>query len=79
MTQWETFRRAVITHQLHCHEDTSLPRHVLFYSRFTDVDSRHVWMLIIGYFNQLRGETPTDLRMGVPDFRPLQPTLFACP
>jgi hypothetical protein len=46
LAQWETFRRAVTTHQLLCHENTSLPRHFLFYSRFSTVDSGHVWMLI---------------------------------
>jgi hypothetical protein len=37
-----------------------------FYSRFTSVDFGHVWILIKGYINQLCGETPIDLRMGVP-------------
>jgi hypothetical protein len=66
VTQWETFRRAIYTHQVLCHEDTSLPRQFLFYSRFTSVDSRHVWLLIrVGYINHVCGQTPTDLRMGV--------------
>jgi hypothetical protein len=65
VTQWETFRRASITYHVLCHEDTSLPRQILFDSRFTIVDSSHVWMLIGGYINHLCGETPTDLRMGV--------------
>jgi 8-oxo-dGTP pyrophosphatase MutT (NUDIX family) len=30
LAQWETFRRAVITNQLLCHDDTSLPRDFLF-------------------------------------------------
>jgi hypothetical protein len=46
VAQWETFRRAVTTHQLLCHEDTFLPRQFMFYSRFSSVDSSHVWMLI---------------------------------
>jgi hypothetical protein len=36
------------------------------YSRFTSVDSGHVWLLICGHINQLCGETPTDLRVGMP-------------
>jgi ADP-ribose pyrophosphatase YjhB (NUDIX family) len=66
VTQWETFRRAMTTNQLLCHEDTSLSRHLLFYSRFSTVESCHVWMLSKGYMNHLCGEAPTDLRMGVP-------------
>jgi ADP-ribose pyrophosphatase YjhB (NUDIX family) len=66
VTQWETFRRAAYTHQVLRHEDTSLPRQFLFYSRFTYVNSGHVGMLIRGYINQLCGQTPTDLRMGAP-------------
>jgi hypothetical protein len=36
------------------------------YSRFTSVDFGHVWLLIHGHINQLCGETPTDLRVGMP-------------
>jgi hypothetical protein len=36
------------------------------YSRFTSVDSGPVWVLIRGHINRLCGETPTDLRMGLP-------------
>jgi ADP-ribose pyrophosphatase YjhB (NUDIX family) len=66
VTQWETFRRVVYTHQVLCYEDTSLSRQFLFYSRFTYVDYGHVWVLIRGYINQLCDQTPTYLRMGVP-------------
>jgi hypothetical protein len=66
VTQWETFRRAVYTHQVFCHDDTSIPRQFLMYPRFTYVDFGHVWMLIRGYINKLCGQTPTDLRMGAP-------------
>jgi hypothetical protein len=38
----------------------------LFFARFEVGDYGHVWMLIKDYINQLCGETPTDLRMGVP-------------
>jgi hypothetical protein len=38
---------------------------LFFQPRFTAVDSSHVRMLIKGDINQLWGETPTDLRMGV--------------
>jgi hypothetical protein len=38
---------------------------LLFWPRFTSVNSGHMWMLIKGYINQLRGKTPTSLRMGV--------------
>jgi 8-oxo-dGTP pyrophosphatase MutT (NUDIX family) len=65
VTEWETFRRVVYTHQVLCHEDASLPKQYLCYSRFTSVDYGHVWMLIRGYINQLCDETTTDLRMGV--------------
>jgi hypothetical protein len=30
------------------------------------IDTGHVWMLIRGHINRLYGETPSDLRMGVP-------------
>jgi hypothetical protein len=36
------------------------------YSRFTTVDSGHVLLLIRGHISQLSGETPTDLRVGMP-------------
>jgi hypothetical protein len=36
------------------------------YPRFSSVVSRHVWLLIRGYINELSGQTPTDLRMGAP-------------
>jgi ADP-ribose pyrophosphatase YjhB (NUDIX family) len=66
VTQCETFCRAVYTHQVLCHEDTSLPKQFIFYSRFTSVDSCFVWMLIRGYINKLCGHTVIDLRMRVP-------------
>jgi hypothetical protein len=66
VTQWETFRRVVYTHQPLLHDDTIIPRQFLMYSRFTSVDSGHVWLLIRGHINQLCGETPTDLRVGMP-------------
>jgi hypothetical protein len=36
------------------------------FSRFTSVDSGHVWLLIRGHINRLSGEMPTDLRMRMP-------------
>jgi hypothetical protein len=36
------------------------------YSRFTTVDFGPIWLLIRGHINQLTGEGPTDLRVGVP-------------
>jgi hypothetical protein len=36
------------------------------YPRFSSIDYGHVWLLIRGYINQLSGETPIDLRMGIP-------------
>jgi hypothetical protein len=36
------------------------------FSRFTSVDSGPVWLWIRGHINQLSGETPTDLRVGMP-------------
>jgi hypothetical protein len=36
------------------------------YPRFLSVDFGHVWLLIRGYINNLCGETPTDLRVGMP-------------
>jgi hypothetical protein len=66
MTQWETFRRHVSTQQVLCHKDTSLPRQFIFYPRFTTIDTGDVQMLTIGCINQLCGETPTGLRMGIP-------------
>jgi 8-oxo-dGTP pyrophosphatase MutT (NUDIX family) len=63
VTQWETFRRVVYTHQPLLHYDITIPRQFLMYSRFTSVDSG---LLICGHINQLCGETPTDLRVGMP-------------
>jgi hypothetical protein len=40
--------------------------HVFFHPRLKDDDSGRVWILIKDYVNQLCGETPTDLRIGVP-------------
>jgi hypothetical protein len=47
-------------------EDTSLPRLLWFSPRFTTANDGYVWMLIKGYINQLCGEIPIDLRMGIP-------------
>jgi hypothetical protein len=66
VAQWEAFRGVVISKQLFARDNASLPRHRFFFTRFTAAGSRHVWMLIKGYINQLCGETPPDLRMGVP-------------
>jgi hypothetical protein len=66
VTRWEAFRRAVYTRQVLRQENTSLPRQFLIYSRFTSIDSGHVWILIEGYINKLCDQTSTDLRMGVP-------------
>jgi hypothetical protein len=63
--QWETFRRAITTNPLLCHEDTSLPKQFLFYFRFSIVDSCPMWVLIVGHNNYMCGETPTHIRMGV--------------
>jgi hypothetical protein len=45
MAQWETFYQAVTTNQLLCHEDTSITRQLLFYSRVSTVDRGPMWML----------------------------------
>jgi hypothetical protein len=66
VTQWETFRRVVYTSQALFDDDTTIPRQFFMYPRFSTVDSGHVWLLICGYINQLCGETPTDLRVGMP-------------
>jgi ADP-ribose pyrophosphatase YjhB (NUDIX family) len=66
VTQWETFRRAVFTSHALFHVDTTIPRQLFMYSRFSSVDYGRVWLLIRGYINQLCGETPTDLRVGTP-------------
>jgi hypothetical protein len=66
VTQWETFRRAVYTSQALFHDDTSIPRQFFMYPRSSSVDSGLVWLLIRGHINQLCGETPTDLRVGMP-------------
>jgi hypothetical protein len=66
VTQWETFRRAVYTSQALFYADTTIPRQFFMYPRFSSVDSGNVWLLIRGYINQLCGETPTDLRVGMP-------------
>jgi hypothetical protein len=46
--------------------DTTIPRQSFMYSRFTSIDFGHVWLLIRGHINRLCGETPTDLRVGLP-------------
>jgi hypothetical protein len=62
-----SFRGAVISNHLFAHDDTSLPRRLFFFTRFSRAaDFGHVWMLIKGYINHLCGETPNDLRMRVP-------------
>jgi 8-oxo-dGTP pyrophosphatase MutT (NUDIX family) len=66
VTQWETFCFAVYSHSPVFQDDTSIPRQFFMYSRFTTVDSGHVWLLIRGHINELTGETPTDLRVGMP-------------
>jgi hypothetical protein len=63
VTQWETSRRAVYTHQVLCYDDTSIPRQFYMLPRFTFVDFGRVWILIRGYINPLCTQTPTDLRM----------------
>jgi 8-oxo-dGTP pyrophosphatase MutT (NUDIX family) len=66
VTQWETFRRAVYTSQALFHDDTTILRQFFMYPRFSSVDSSHVWLLIRGHIDRLCGETPTDLRVGMP-------------
>jgi ADP-ribose pyrophosphatase YjhB (NUDIX family) len=66
MTQWETFRRAVYTSHALFYDSTPIPREFFMYPRFSSVDSGHVWLLIRGYINQLSGQTPTDLSVGIP-------------
>jgi ADP-ribose pyrophosphatase YjhB (NUDIX family) len=65
VTLWESFFRAVYQHVPVLHDDTSIPRQFHMYSRFTSVDSGTVWLLIRGHINQLIGEGPTDLRVGM--------------
>jgi ADP-ribose pyrophosphatase YjhB (NUDIX family) len=57
VTQWETFRRAIYTHQPLFHDDTTIPRKFFMYPRVSSVDAGPVWLLIRGY---MCGETPTD-------------------
>jgi hypothetical protein len=66
VAQWESFRGAVISNQLYGQDDPSLPREVVFFTRFAAADYGLVWMLIKGYINQVCGETPNDFRMEVP-------------
>jgi hypothetical protein len=66
VTQWETLRRAVYSSHALLHDDTTIPRQFFMYSRFTSVDSGPIWLLIRGHINRLCGETPTDLRVGLP-------------
>jgi ADP-ribose pyrophosphatase YjhB (NUDIX family) len=66
VTQGETFRRAVYTSQALFHDDTTIPRQFFMYPRFSSVGSSHVWLLIRGHINKLCGESPTDLRVGLP-------------
>jgi ADP-ribose pyrophosphatase YjhB (NUDIX family) len=66
VTQWETFCRAVYSHSPVFQDDTTIPIQFFMFSRFTSVDSGPVWLLIRGHINRLSGETPTDLRVGMP-------------
>jgi hypothetical protein len=50
---------------MYLHRDNLLPKELFFQPHFTIANSRHVWILIKGYVNQLCGKTPTDLRIGV--------------
>jgi ADP-ribose pyrophosphatase YjhB (NUDIX family) len=58
---WEAFRGVVISKRLFAHDDTSLPRHIFFFIRFTTANSSLVWMLIKGSIDKRCGETPTVL------------------
>jgi hypothetical protein len=51
VTPWETFCRAVYSHNPVLQDDTSIPRQFFIYSRFTTVDSGYVWLLIRGHIN----------------------------
>jgi hypothetical protein len=62
-----SFRAAVTSRQLFLHQDTSLRMRLFFFARVTAGDCGHVWMLIKGYIDKLCGETPSDLRMRLPD------------
>jgi ADP-ribose pyrophosphatase YjhB (NUDIX family) len=66
VTPWETFCRVTYTSQELFHDDTTIPRQFFMYPRFSTVDSGHVWQPIRGYINHMCGETPTDLRVGMP-------------
>jgi hypothetical protein len=66
VAQWESFRGDVISRQVFLQEESSLPKQLFFHPRFTASDCGRMWMLIKGYINQLCGETPSCLRMGVP-------------
>jgi ADP-ribose pyrophosphatase YjhB (NUDIX family) len=66
VTPSETFCRAVYQHAPVMQDDTSIPRQFHMHSRFTTVDSGHVWLLIRGHINRLIGVGPTDLRVGMP-------------
>jgi hypothetical protein len=75
----EGFRGVVISKHRFSHDDTSLPRQLVFFTRFMDADYGPVWMLIKDYINQLCRETPTHLRIGGPtpktNFKGLEVTL----
>jgi hypothetical protein len=64
--EWEYFRGAVIYRQLFLHVDSSLPRQLFFHPRFTNAECGHVWILIKACINELCGQTPTNIPMGVP-------------
>jgi hypothetical protein len=66
VTQWKTIRRAIYTSEALFHDDVTIPRQFFMYPRFSSVDSGPFWLLIRGYINQLCGETPTHLRVGMP-------------
>jgi hypothetical protein len=60
------FRRAVLSKRQFSHDETSLPRQLFFFPRFTTFNFGNVWMSIKGYINQRCKEMPTELHMGIP-------------
>jgi hypothetical protein len=53
VAQWEAFTCAVISKYIFAHEDTSLPRHIYFFTIFTAADFGSIRMLIKGYMNEM--------------------------
>jgi hypothetical protein len=65
VASWQAFRNAVREKYLYQHRNDELPEDFFFATRFNAADYGSVWKQCVGFFDQLFGYEPTDLRMQV--------------